>query len=145
MCALPLVAMALSGCMVMVPGHLYPIHGPLSTNAPTPIYDVSLSGLLMSGTMSATLQEGEVYRGSWTTIRQDDPSGSAMAVEWDSVYGRGFFVANVLGNPVFGRAVLTGTKGTTLNVEFYDPKPGDIRRVIGIAKDNEGNVFKLTF
>jgi hypothetical protein len=71
MCALPLVAMALSGCMVMVPGHLYPIHGPLSTNAPTPIYDVSLSGVLMSGTMSASLQEGEVYRGSWTTIRQD--------------------------------------------------------------------------
>jgi hypothetical protein len=46
---------------------------------------------------------------------------------------------------VFARAILRGTKGTTLNVELYDPKPGEIRQVKGVAKDNAGNVFKLTF
>ena len=54
-------------------------------------------------------------------------------------------MANVLGNPVFARAVLTSPKGTTLNVQFYDPKPGDITAVVGIAQDSKGNLFKLTF
>jgi hypothetical protein len=95
--------------------------------------------------MSATLNDGEICKGSWAPVRQDDPSAGNMSAEWDSVYGAGFFVANVLGNRVFARATLSGTKGTTLNVEFYDPTPGQITNVKGIAKDNKGNLFKLTF
>jgi hypothetical protein len=134
-----------AGCLVMVPGHLYPVQGSLSTQTPVPIYSVSLSGVFKSGTMSATLQDGEVCHGSWAAVRQDDPSAGKMSVEWDSVYGQGFFVANVLGNPVFARAVLTGTKGAILNVELYDPTPGQPTAVKGIAKDDKGNIFKLTF
>jgi hypothetical protein len=40
---------------------------------------------------------------------------------------------------------LSGAKGTTLNVELSDPKPGQIVAVRGIARDNKGNVFTLTF
>jgi hypothetical protein len=140
-----LIATSLAGCLVMVPGHLYPVHGSLSAQTPAPIYKVTLSGVLDSGTMSATLNDGEVCSGSWTPVRQDDPSAGNMSVEWDSVYGAGFFVTNVLGNRVFARAILSGTKGTTLNVEFYDPTPGQIANVKGIAKDNKGNIFKMTF
>ena len=135
----------LSGCMVMVPGHLYPIQGPLASQTPPPIYKITLSGVLNSGTLSATVDNGEVCQGNWTQIKQDDPTASQMSAQWDAVYGPGFFVANVLGNPVFARAVLTSPKGTTLNVQFYDPKPGDITAVIGIAQDSKGNLFKLTF
>ena len=137
-----LIATLLAGCMVMVPGHLYPVQGSLAAQTPVPVYKVTLSGVMESGTMSATLQDGEVCKGSWAPVRQDDPSAGSMSVEWDSVYGAGFFVANVFGNRVFARAVLLGTKGTTLNVEFYDPTPGQIANVRGIAKDN---IFKLTF
>ncbi len=140
-----LIATLLAGCMVMVPGHLYPVQGSLAAQTPVPVYKVTLSGVMESGTMSATLQDGEVCKGSWAPVRQDDPSAGSMSVEWDSVYGAGFFVANVLGNRVFARAVLLGTKGTTLNVEFYDPTPGQIANVRGIAKDNKDNIFKLTF
>jgi hypothetical protein len=133
------------GCIVIAPGHLYPVQGTLSTQTPAPIYKVTLSGVYNSGTMNATLENGEVCHGSWGAVRQDDPTAAQMSDEWDLVYGQGFFTANVLGNPVFARAVLTGTKGTTLNVEFYDPTPGQIAYVKGIAKDNKGNVFKLTF
>src|ERR1700679_3702524 len=129
----------------MVPGHLYPVQGSLSTQNPVPIYKITLSGLLASGTLSATLQDGEACSGSWAPVRQDDPSAGSMSGACDSVYGAGFFVGNVLGNPVFARAVLTGTKGTILNVEFYDPTPGVVASVKGIAKDNKGNVFKLPF
>jgi hypothetical protein len=66
----------LSGCLVMVPGHLYPVQGTLAKAA------------------------------------------NAMAAGWDPVYGGGFFTAQVLGTPLFAR---------------------------GVAADNQGNVYKLTF
>jgi hypothetical protein len=135
----------LAGCLVMVPGHLYPVQGSLSTQTPVPIYNVTLSGVLNSGTMSATLQGGEVCSGNWATVSQKDPSASKWSADWDRVYGPGFFVANILGNPAFARAVLVGTQGTTLNVEFYAPTPGQIVGVKGIAMDSNGNIFKLTF
>jgi hypothetical protein len=72
-------------------------------------------------------------------------AGCMLPVTWDRVYGEGFFVANILGNPVFARAVLAGTKGTILNVEFYAPTPGQMTNVKGVAVDNDGNIFKLTF
>jgi hypothetical protein len=139
-----LTATLLTGCLVMVPGHLYPIQGPIATQTPLPIYSITLSGILNSGTLSATVQNGEVCQGNWTQIKQDDPSANKMSAQWDLVYGQGFFVAHVLGNPVFARAVLTGPQGTTLNVEFYDPKPGHVTTVKGIAQDSKGNLYKLT-
>jgi hypothetical protein len=135
----------LTGCMVMVPGHLYPIQGPLASQTPPPIYKITLSGVLNSGTLSATVDNGEVCQGNWTLIKQDDSSAAQMSAKWDAVYGAGFFVANVLGNAVFARAVLTGPKGTILNVQFYDPKPGNLTAVVGIAQDSKGNLYKLTF
>lgn len=142
---LALTMAMLAGCLLIVPGHLYPVQGSLSAQTPIPIYPVTLSGVLNSGSMSATLQGGEVCSGSWAPVQQNDPSAGKLSVEWDRIYGEGFFVANILGNPVFARAVLKGTKGTTLNVEFYAPTPGRMINVKGIAVDNGGNVFKLTF
>jgi len=134
----------------MQPGHLYPIQGPLASQTPLPVIPMTLSGLLSStgivdsGSLTVTLRDGEVCRGSWAQVRQDDPSANRMAAQWDAVYGQGFFIANVLGNPVFGRAILTGTPGSTVSVEFYDPKPANITATVGIAQDNKGNLYKLT-
>jgi hypothetical protein len=143
--AVTVITSMLAGCVVMAPGHLYPVGGPLSTQTPVPIYKVTLNGVLTSGNMSATLPDGEVCTGSWAAIPQDDSTAGSMSGDWDSVYGAGFFVANVLGKPVFARATLTGKKGTTLQVQFYDPTPGQFTNVEGVARDNSGNIFKLTF
>jgi hypothetical protein len=139
-----LIATALTGCMVMVPGHLYPIQGPLASQTPMPILPLTLSGILNSGSLSVTLQGGETCKGSWNQVHADDPSGNKMAAQWDAVYGQGFFTANVLGNPVFARSALTCNKGSTLNVELYDPKPGNPIAVVGIAQDDKGNLYKMT-
>ena len=141
---LVLAAMPLSGCVVMVPGHLYPVQGPLAGANPPPIYGLTMNGIYDSGTLTATLPDGEKCAGRWSVISPDDPNAGQMSAAWDSVYGAGFFVAHVLGSRVFARAVLTGNKGTTLNVQLYDPKPGDVSAVEGVAKDNSGNLFKLT-
>ena len=84
-----LIATLLSGCMVMVPGHLYPIQGPLASQTPPPVLPLTLDGVFKSGT-------------------------------------------------------LTGTQGSTVNAEFYDPHPGNITAVVGIAQDSKGNLYKLT-
>lgn len=143
--SLLMIEALLAGCALMVPGHLYPVRGPLAAQAPVPVYTVSLSGIFASGTLSATLRDGEVCRGAWAAVRRDDPSAGRMAADWDSVYGAGFFVADVLGSLTFARATLTGTQGTILNVEFFLPTPGEIAGAKGVAADSQSNVFKLAF
>jgi hypothetical protein len=139
-----LAVMPLSGCVVMVPGHLYPVQGPLAGATPPPIYRLTMNGIYDSGTLAATLPDGEKCAGNWSAISPNDPKARQMSAAWDSVYGAGFFVRHVLGSRVFARAVLTGNRGTILNVQFYDPKPGDVAAVVGVANDNSGNLFKLT-
>jgi hypothetical protein len=136
--ALLLVATPLGGCM-METRHLYPVRGPLSSDTPKRVYSIYMTGGLGSGNLRATLENGEVCSGSWTMIRPDDPTASDMSADWDSVYGPGFFTAHVLGNPALARATLNGTQGTILSVEFNPGSP------VGVAKDNRGDVFKLTF
>jgi hypothetical protein len=68
-----------------------------------------------------------------------------MSVEWDIVYGNGYFVAHVLGKRTFARAVLTCTNTEKLNLEFLVVKPGDPSSTIGVVSDGAGNIFKLAF
>lgn len=138
------VAMLLAGCVIMAPGHLYPVQGPLAGASPPPIYTLTMNGVYDSGTLTATLPDGEKCKGDWSAIAPTDPSARQMSAAWDSVYGSGYFVAHVLGSRVFAAAVLKGNRGTTLNVQLYDPKPGDVSAVVGVATDNSGNLFKLT-
>jgi hypothetical protein len=46
----------LGGCAVMVPGHLYPVQGPLSKESTPPIYTATLNGgVLPSGSITVHL------------------------------------------------------------------------------------------
>jgi hypothetical protein len=139
-----LVTMLSAGCVIMAPGHLYPVQGPLAAANPQPIYSLTMNGVYDAGTLTATLPDGEMCKGDWNAISPSDPNARQMSAVWDSVYGSGFFVAHVLGSRVFAAAVLKGNKGTTLNVQIYDPRPGNVSAVIGVATDNNGNQFKLT-
>ncbi|HEX9139142.1 MAG TPA: hypothetical protein VF848_05090 [Steroidobacteraceae bacterium] len=142
------IATTLSGCVIAQPGNLYPIAGPVSVQNPQASFRVSISGVFNSGTISAKQKDGEDCRGHWATVPRDDPSAAAMSEVWDSVYGKGFFQANVLGTGMFARATLTGNKCTALNVQFYSRQPGAIApdfTTVGVAADNQGDIFKLTF
>src|SRR5277367_4458327 len=91
--ALLLSAPLLSGCLAWPQGHLYPVQGPLAVQAPAPIYTVTLSGLAGSGSMSVELADGTAS-GSWAVVSPQDATASKLSVQWDAVYGAGFFVAN---------------------------------------------------
>jgi hypothetical protein len=124
-------ALLVSGC---VAGHLYPVQGPLSAQTPRPIYNVKMDN---ADGISARLADGEVCRGTWLDVAQGDPTARDMAAEWDLVYGKGFFLDSVLGKITVARAILTCPHDTKVTVEFNTTQ--------GVAKDSNGDVFKLTF
>jgi hypothetical protein len=146
------ITVLLSGCL-SVRGGFSPVQGPLSEQSPVPTYAATMSGLF-AGSISVSLDNGEVCKGPWGFVSQTAPGTSAtagiaavapidMAADWDSVYGTGYFTAHVLGNKLYARATLTGNKGTVLHTEFSneDNTPGNTK---GVAADNKGNVFKVS-
>jgi hypothetical protein len=101
--------------------------------------------------MSVVLSDGEVCKGRWAQVpvpdKHEGPAtapADPMASDWDTVYGQGFYVANVLGTRLFARASLTGDRGTTLRVELYrtDTRHSE-DQVKGVARDNRENLYKV--
>lgn len=150
-----LCASTLSGCAT---ARLYPVQGPLSLQTPVPIYVAKFSGAFDSGNLSVVLAEGEVCKGRWATVPRPTTSTDAAAAtavpannlsaEWDTVYGTGFYVAHVLGTRLYARAVLTGNRGTILNVELHKPdivENTPVGAIKGVAKDDKGNIYKVAF
>jgi hypothetical protein len=147
--AVVVTATMLGGCILSVPGGFSPVQGPLSKQSPIPTYSATITGLFY-GSISVVLDNGEVCKGPWAAVSATPRGTSAtvvtpidMAADWDSVYGAGYFAAHVLGNKVYARATLTGSKATVLHVEFSNETntPGNTK---GVAKDNKGNVFKVS-
>jgi hypothetical protein len=144
--AVALTATILSGCIFAVPGAFSPVQGPLSKQSPIPTYSATISGLF-SGTVSVVLDNGEMCTGPWELASKTPPATAStpidMAADWDSVYGPGYFAAHVLGNKLYARATLTGSKGTVLHVEFSN-ESNTRGSTKGVAEDNRGNVFKVS-
>jgi hypothetical protein len=124
-------AALLCGCAT---AHLYPVQGPLSAQPSPRSYTLRMDS---AGIVTVTLGKAEVCRGSWSNLPKEDPTARDLAVEWDLVYGKGFYLASVLGNIGVARAILNCTSSMTVNVEFTSTQ--------GVAKDSNGNVFKLVF
>ncbi len=146
----------LSGCTATA--RLYPVQGPLAAQTPLPVYVAKMTLGVHAGNFSAVLSDGEVCRGRWELVDRPKTSGAAvgandtakqsMASEWDTIYGPGYYVAHVLGSRLYGRAAVTGNRGTVLDVELYMPdgnKNATISSIKGVAKDSNSNIYKLTF
>lgn len=134
----------LAGCVIAVPGHLYPVQGALAAQVPPPVYTLTMNGIGRSGSLSGTLASGPV-KGDWAVLDGTDPAANKFSAQWDAIYGPGFFVANVLGNPYFCRAALSGAQALRLDVDFIITVPGQVNSIKGVAIDSQGNIYKLTF
>jgi len=145
----------LSGCFQKV--RLYPVSGPLSFRTPPPIYAAKIAGAFKAGNISATLENGEVCKGSWEAVSNRPTSNSNpstsnvtspdMTSAWDAVYGQGYYVAHVLGTRLHIHGVLNGDQGTILHVDAYrtEDANGDLNTPRGVAVDNKGNTYKMAF
>jgi hypothetical protein len=160
----------ISGCHGY--GHLYPVEGPLASLTPPPIYTAKITLLAnwskpitvgahandRKGIFSVVLANGEQFQGPWSLTYEKAGAQSAssgvsdkksLPAAWDTVYGQGYYVAHVLGSPLFVHAEMTGNQGTVLDVEWYEyafgnDEAGGIASK-GIAKDSKGNIYKLSF
>jgi hypothetical protein len=129
----------LTGCAGSI--RLLPVQGPLSTRASPPRLFVGNK----PPTFTVTLEDGEVCNGDGSDYTVGTVSESPLAGEWDTVYGRGFFVDHVLGKSVH-RTLLTCKLGATVLVENgqITPEAKASPLGIGVAKDSRGNIYKLT-
>jgi hypothetical protein len=139
----------LCGCVFH--GQLYPVQGSLAAQTPIPVESVKMSGALNSGNVSVVLNAGEVCKGQWSVVPRGSGAGAtattSMSEAWDAVYGHGFYTSHVLGARLYARSTLTCNQGTKLNLEMYRPDTAQVvvGEIRGVAEDDKGNVYKLTF
>ena len=130
---------------------LYPVQGPLAAQAPPPAMKATFHGT-NSGSFSLVQANGETFHGKWAFLTPsfvnnktpETPASylpqSNLAFAWDTVYGQGYFVSQVLGTRI-KQVVATGDRGTVIQVEclYGDPHAG----LNGVAVDSKGNVYKV--
>lgn len=143
------------------------MRGPLAALAPAPVYTARISltpnwskpvtvgvrAYDSMGKIAVAMANGEQFNGTWKLVYQQpgaaNTSSDPLAGAWDTVYGKGYFTAHVLGTPLFVHTGMTGAQGATLAVEWYEEPvgTGDDRRLVakGIAADGKDDVFKLVF
>lgn len=121
LCLAVLSASLMCGCVYHA--RFYPVKGPLAEETPVPVPRARLTGPLNSGSISLTLPDGEVCKGRWQAA--STPASSPLQSVWDSVYGKGFYVAHVLGARYYAQATLRGSRGTVLKVEMYRSETSD--------------------
>jgi len=134
---------------------LYPVQGPLSVQKPLPVLVAKITGFSSPKNISAILSDGEVCKGVWNLVPQAKikkgvnttiaTTTNEMSSIWDTVYGPEFYVSHILGARYYARAVASGNRGTVLNVELYSSGGESVDAIKGIAKDNQGNIYKLVF
>ena len=145
LCAAVLFASLMGGCVYHA--KFYPVQGPLAEQSPVPVALAKFTGPFSSGNLSLTLPDGEVCKGRWHAT--STPANSPLQSAWDSTYGKGFYVAHVLGAHLYAQATIRGNRGTVLNVEMYRSETtentADVERgpVRGVAQDNRGNTYKV--
>jgi len=66
-----------------------------------------------------------------------------MSAAWDAVYGPGYYTAHVLGKRLYAEAAITGEQGIVYHVEFYRDDDPHVIRILGVAKDSAGNIYKM--
>jgi hypothetical protein len=151
------LTVALSGC---ASARFYPVQGPLSTQKPVPVLKGTISGPFFSGSMRVKMPGGEMCTGHWERVQhdagqtarpQDARATAEMADLWNNLYGHNFYQDKVKGSLMYSRGVLTGTAGTTIDVEFYqapvdarDPVRERVEAIMGVGKDNKGNAYKIS-
>jgi hypothetical protein len=131
---------------------LYPVEGPLSMQAPAPVFEGKMHGNTHGGTFSFTLADGEVCTGRWIYHSESKDIApeqlAGLHAAWDTVYGQGFYTAQVLGESRLASGTGTTGKGMKLAIEVVfpaavgpnSPSTGSTK---GVAVDSQGNVFKL--
>ncbi len=140
------LAVALSGCGILIPipvsMHLYPLQGPIAESNHGTVISADVVTDIFFSSVSVKLPDGETFEGPIPRVSASEPGTDDLASAWDYVYGPGYYVAAVLGAPSRNKAALKGSRSSTLFIDVIQVAPHAPGQ--GVAKDTNGNIFKVT-
>jgi hypothetical protein len=145
----PLIALAatlaLTGC-VSQNVEFYPVEGPLAAQVPLPVIQAKAEGVEgNSGRLTLTRPNGETCSGRWSSAAPQFAAVSSGSLF--SIYGGALFGSSVTTGiqPGVnqGQAFLSCSAGTTMQAEFVTGS--GTANGYGVAKDSEGNVYRMLF
>lgn len=126
-------------------GMMVPVEGPLSQLQPPPVLNVRADGIMgNSGNVTFAIPDGETCKGRWSSAAGAGVTvGSASLLsQYGSAYLSGYSVSSGTSqNP--GQALAVCSKGRSVQLEFVTG--AGTAHGFGIAKDNEGNVYRFVF
>jgi hypothetical protein len=134
-----LVSIALTSCSITL--ELYPAKGPLSSQIPIKVIKATATNVTSnSGRCFLTLSNGEYCEGRWSSTAgvKGSPNNYSLLLTYGQELG-----LTPRGNENRGYAMLLGTKGTSIEIEFLTG--AGTAHGFGVAKDNRGNLFKVLF
>lgn len=129
----------LSSCSITL--DLYPVKGPLSSSVPVRVIKAKATNVTSnSGKCYLTLPGGEYCEGRWSSTAgaHGSPNNYSLLLDYGQELG-----LSPRGNENRGYAMLLGTKGTSIEIEFLTG--AGTAHGFGVAKDNKGNIFKVLF
>lgn len=124
---------------------LVPVEGPLSLLRPVPIYKIKAGGTMSGGGKLSVIMDKETCEGRWATA-SDGPAVTFAAGNLISQYGSAYlsgYSVSQGGGKSPGQGAMTCADGRVIQAEFLSS--GSTGHGFGIAKDNQGNVYKLIF
>lgn len=121
--------------------HLYPSKGPLSEKLPVKVLKAKAKNVISnSGKIYLTMPDGEYCSGRWSSTAGVKSSKNNYSLLLDHGQELGL---SPRGNENRGYAMLVGTKGTSIEIEFLTG--AGTAHGFGVAKDNKGNIYKVLF
>jgi hypothetical protein len=133
----------LGACSASV--ELYPVKGPYSEQTNKPIIHATAHGVMgNTGRFVVTLPNNETCEGRWSSaagVMVASGTGTLFS-QYGSLVGFGTAISNVPGVNR-GEAMSFCPSGRSLEAEFYTGS--GTANGYGIARDSEGNVYKMLF
>lgn len=135
--------LSVSACSTDV--SMFPIEGPVTSKRPLPVLVARADGITgNTGNLTMTLADQQTCSGKWSSAA---PQFAAVAsTSLFSQYGNAAGLSVIAGNMPGvnrGEAFLTCSRGTTVQAEFYTGS--GTANGYGVAKDSDGNVYKMLF
>jgi len=133
----------LAGCSTSI--SMFPAQGPLRNDTPNPVLIASADGITSnSGRFTVTYPNGDECVGRWASLAPQMVSTGwgSLFTKHGSITGVSFSTTNMPGINR-GEAMAVCKSGNRLQVEFYTGS--GTASGLGVASDDNGNVFKLIF
>ena len=135
-----LILSAISGCSAKV--SLFPVSGPLSDEKPLPVLTATAEGITgNTGPISLNTPRGDTCVGRWSSVAPTYVASGTLFGQYGGMAG--FSVSGIQPGVNKGQAFLTCATGTTFEAEFFTGS--GTANGYGVAKDSNGNVYKMLF